>query len=310
MRKQFARGFPDREVRLVEPFGRAGGLDILARPIAAELSALWEQQVTVVNHPGGGSTAAPAMVARAPADGYTLLVNTSAHAYSATPVKDLPYDPLADFVPIAPLTNQAYVLVTPKTAGIATLSELISAAKERPDQLRFASSGVGTGTHLCVQAMNIEAEILAVHVPPSSTDAIADTIAKTVAGNADYAIFPIPSAAAYLEANQLVALAVSTAHRSALLPDTPTIDEAGLPGFDFPIWYGVWAPIGTPPSIVEKLARDISLTLAAPFMRSWMAEHGAEPITMEHRDFVRFVLDESKRATTIIARAGTHPTAK
>src|SRR3977135_3502213 len=173
----------------------------------------------------------------APADGYTLLVNTSAHAYSATLVKDLPYDPLADFVPIAPLTNQAYVLVAPKTAGIATLSELISAAKERPDQLRFASSGVGTGTHLCVLAMNIEAGIVAVHIPPSSTDAIADTIAKTVAGNADYAIFPIPPAAAYLEANQLVALAVSSAHRSALLPDTPTIDEAGLPGFAFPIWY-------------------------------------------------------------------------
>jgi len=307
--QQSARGFPDREVRLVEPFGLGGGLDILARPIAAELSALWEQQVTVVNHPGGGSTAAPTVVARAPADGYTLLVNTSAHAYSAALVKDLPYDPLADFVPIAPLTNQAYVLVTPKTAGIATLAELISAAKERPDQLRFASSGVGTGTHLCVQAMNTEAGIRAVHVPPSSTDAIADTIAKTAAGNADYAIFPIPPAAPYFEDNQLVALAVSTSRRSALLPGTPTIAQAGLAGFDFPIWYGVWAPIGTPPSIIAKLARDISVVLAAPSMRSWMAEHGAEPITMEHRDFVRFVLDESNRATTIMARAGTNPAA-
>ncbi len=289
MRTQFAGGFPDREVRLVEPFGRGGGLDVLARAIAAELSALWEQRVTVVNQPGAGSTAAPTEVARAPADGYTLLVNTSAHAYSATLAKHLPYDPLADFVPIAPLTNQAYVLVAPKTAGIATLSELISAAREKPDQLRFTSSGAGTGTHLCVQAMNSEAGIVAVHVPPSSTDAIADTIAKTVAGNADYAIFPIPPAAPYFEDNQLVALAVSTARRSALLPDTPTIAEAGLPGFDFPIWYGVWAPIGTPPSVVE---------------------HGAEPITMEHRDFARFVLEESKRAATIIAKAGTNPAAK
>src|SRR3977135_2599418 len=207
MRKQSAHCFPDREVRLIEPFGLGGGLDILARPIAAELSALWRQPVTVVNHPGAGSTAAPTVVARAPADGYTLLVNTSAHAYSATLVKDLPYDPLADFVPIAPLTNQAYVLVAPMTAGIATLSELISAAKQRPGQLRFTSSGVGTGTHLCALAMNIEAGILAVHVPPSSTDAIADTIAKTVAGNADYAIFPIPTAAPYFEDNQVVDIA-------------------------------------------------------------------------------------------------------
>jgi tripartite-type tricarboxylate transporter receptor subunit TctC len=154
--------------------------------------------------------------------------------------------------------------------------------------------------------MNNEAGILAVHVPPGSTDAIAETIAKTVAGNADYAVFPIPTAAPYFEDNQLVALAVSTARRSALLPDTATIAEAGLPGFDFPIWYGVWAPSGTPPSVVEKLARDISLAVAAPSMRSWLAEHGAEPITMEHRDFARFVLDESKRAATIIARAGTN----
>ena len=145
---------------------------------------MWEQQVTVVNHPGAGSTAAPSVVARAPAEGYTLLVNTSAHAYSATLVKDLPYDPLADFVPIAPLTNQAYVLVTHKTAGIATLSELISLAKEKPGQLSFASAGVGTGTHLCAQAMNIEAGILAVHVPASSTDAIGDTIAKTAIASA------------------------------------------------------------------------------------------------------------------------------
>lgn len=310
MPKQYPPAFPDREVRLVEPFGRGGGLDVVARSIAVELSGLWEQQVTVVNHPGEGSTAAPAVVARAPADGYILLVNTSAHAYSATLVRDLPYDPLADFVPIAPLTNQAYVLVAPKTAGIATLSELISAAKERPDRLRFASSGVGTGTHLCAEAMNIEAGILAIHVPASSADAIADTIAKTVAGTADYAIFPIPPAAPYFEDNQLVALAVSTARRSALLPDTPTIAEAGLPGFDFPIWYGVWAPRGTPLSVVEKLARDISRALAAPSMRSWLAEHGAEPITMDHRDFARFVLDESQRAAMIIARAGTHTAPK
>jgi tripartite-type tricarboxylate transporter receptor subunit TctC len=307
VRKRIAQGFPDHEVRLVEPFGLGGGPDILARRIATGLAALWEQRVTVVNHSGDGSTAAPALVAKAPADGHTLLVNTSAHAYSATLARDLPYDPLADFVPIAPLTNQAYVLVAPATAGIATLSELISAARRRPGLLRFASSGVGTGTYLCVQAMNLEAGVLAVHLPPSSTDAITDTIAKTVAGNADYAVFPIPPAAPYFEDNRLVALAVSTARRSALLPDTPTIAEAGLPGFDFPIWYGVWAPSGTPPSVVEKIARDISRVFAAASMRSWLAEHGAEPITMEQPDFARFVLDESERAAAIIARVGTNP---
>jgi len=279
---------------------------VLARPIAAELSRLWAQPVTVVNHPGAGSTAAPAFVAGAAADGYTLLVNTSAHAYSASLVSDLPYDPLADFVPVAPLTSQAYVLVTAKRTGIATLSELISASRRWPGQLRFASAGIGTGTHICAQAMNIEAGIVAVHVPASATDSIVDTIARTVAGSADYAIFPIPPAAPFFENGQLVALAVTTAGRSALLPDTPSIAEAGLPGFDFPIWYGVWAPSATPPSVIHKLARDISLALAAPSVRSWLAEHGAVPLNLEQREFARFVSDESNRAAAIVAKAETH----
>src|SRR3979411_1856440 len=147
---QSSQDYPTKRVRVIEPFGAGGGPDLMARAVSPRLSELWGQPVTVENHPGAGRTAAPALVAKSPADGYTLLVNTSAQAYSAALLKNLPYDPLKDFIPVAPLTSQPYVLVAGKWSGIATLSELIVTAKAKPGQLRFGSSGLGTGTHLGV----------------------------------------------------------------------------------------------------------------------------------------------------------------
>ena len=136
---------------MIEPFGPGSGPEVVATAVGLKLAELWGQPVTVENHPGGGSTAAPAMVATAPADGYTLLVHTNAHAYSAALVTDLPDDPLTDFVPVAALTSQSYVLVAGETTGLATVGALIAAAKARPGQLRFGSTGVGTGTHLGIE---------------------------------------------------------------------------------------------------------------------------------------------------------------
>ena len=202
--------------------------------------------MTVENIPGAGATAGPAQVAKSPADGYTLLINTSAQAYSAALLKNLPYDPLKDFIPIAPLTSQPYVLVAGKPAGVTTVGELIAAAKAKPGELKFGSTGVGTGTHLGVEKFNLAAGIKAVHVPPRPTDAIADVIANTIAGRTTYMMAPISLALSPIRDGKLVALGVSTARRSTLLPEVPTIAEAGVAGFDFPIWYGIWAPAGTP----------------------------------------------------------------
>src|SRR5580693_613351 len=162
---QTSQDYPLKPVRMIEPFGAGGGPDLLARALSPQLSKLWGQPVTVENLPGAGSTAAPALVAKSPADGYTLLVNTSAHAYSAALLKKLPYDPLKDFIPVAPLTSQPYVLVASKLAGIATLSELIAAARAKPGELKFGSTGVGTGTHLGLEKFNLEAGIKGLHVP-------------------------------------------------------------------------------------------------------------------------------------------------
>jgi len=181
-----AQDYPTRPVRIIEPFGAGGGPDLVARAISPKLSELWGQPVTVENHPGKGSTEAPALVAKSPPDGYTLLVSTSAQAYSAALVKTLPYDPLKDFIPVAPLTNQPYVLVAGKSSGITSVGELIVAAKAKPGELKFGSTGVGTGTHLGLVKFNLQAGIEAVHMPPRPGDAITDVIANAVAGRTTY----------------------------------------------------------------------------------------------------------------------------
>jgi tripartite-type tricarboxylate transporter receptor subunit TctC len=181
-----------------------------------------------------------------------LLLNTSAQAYSAALVKELPYDPLKDFIPVAPLTSQPYVLVAGEIAGITTVSELVAKAKAKPGELKFGSTGTGTGTHLGIEKFNLEAGIKAMHVPGG---AIADVIANTVAGRTTYMMAPIALALADIRAGKLRALGVSTKKRSSLLPEVPSISESGVAGFNWPIWYGVWVRAGTPASVVDKLAR-------------------------------------------------------
>ena len=304
---QSSQDYPTKPVRMIEPFGAGGGPDVISRAVSPKLSALWGQPVTVENHPGAGSTAAPALVAKSPPDGYTLLVNTSAHAYSAAVLKNLPYNPLKDFIPVAPLTSQPYVLVASKSSGITTVGELISAAKAKPGKLKFGSAGTGTGTHLGLEKFNLEAGIKAAHVPGRPGDAIADVIANTVAGHTTYMMAPIQLALADIRAGNLRALGVTTKKRSSLLPEVPTIAEAGVPGFDYPIWYGVWVPAGTPAGVVDKLAKDIACVLAAPDLRDQLAKHGADPMGMTQPEFARFVLSESESAERIVEAAGIKP---
>jgi tripartite-type tricarboxylate transporter receptor subunit TctC len=297
-------GFPAGSVRLVEPFGAGGGPDLLARKLGARLSAIWGRPVVVENVPGDGSTAAPALVAESPADGHTVLINTSAHAYIGAVSHDLPYHPLEDFSPVAPLTEQAYVFVTGRDSGIGTLHDLVAAAAARPAELTFGSTGAGTGSHLGAALLNLEAGVKAVHVPPAPGDSIVEVVAKVARGVTDYLLSPIAIAKPYLEAGTLVALGVSTARRSPWLPDVPTVAEKGIDGFDFPIWYGAWVRAGTSADIVRALGNDLSDAMASPELQGWCTHHGAEPMRIATAEFARFVTDEARRAAAIIQRAG------
>jgi len=302
-----SQDYPTKPVHLIEPFGAGGGPDLVGRALAQKLTELWGQPVTVENVPGAGATAGPAQVAKSPADGYTLLINTNAQAYSAALLKNLPYDPLKDFIPVALLTSQPYVLVAGKLAGITTVGELLAAARAKPGRLKFGSSGLGTGSHLGVEKFNLAAGIRAVHVPARPGDAIANTIANTIAGRTDYLLAPIQLALVDIRAGRLRPLGVSTKKRSPLLPEVPTIAEAGVVGFDYPIWYWLWTPAGTPAGVVDKLAKDVERAMSAPDLRDWLAKHGADPMSMTQPEFARFVLSESESAARIIEAAGIKP---
>ncbi len=297
--------YPLGSVRLIDPFGAGGGPDLIARAVARCLSELWGQAVAVENHPGIGSTAGPALVAKSPADGSTLLVSTSAHAYSSVFRASLPYDPLQDFIPVAPISSQPYVLVAGNRVEVRTFAELVAAAKTRAAAMKFGSSGFGTATHVGVVKLNREAQIEAMHEPARGAEAISDTVGHVVAGETDYALSPISIAAPHLRKRELVALGVSTARRSRLLPDVPTLAEAGASGFDFPVWYGIWAPARTPADVVDKLSSSIASVLAEPSLRDRLAEHDAEPMAMARTDFDRFVQSESEAAWRILAAEGS-----
>lgn len=196
------------------------------------------------------------------------------------------------------------MLVAGKSAGVTTVGELIAAAKAKPGELKFGSAGIGTGTHVGVEKFNQAAGIKALHVPALPTDSNADTIANAIAGRTTYYMAPISLALPAIRDGKLVALGVSTARRSTLLPEVPTIAEAGVAGFDFPIWYGIWAPAGTPAGVVDKLAKDIARALAGPDLRDWIAKHGGEPMSMTQPEFARFVQSESESAARLIKAAG------
>jgi len=288
-------------MRLIEPFGPGGGPDIVARALARPLSERLGRRVDVVNHPGGGSTAAPALVLDAPTDGNTLLINTSAHAYSSVAARHVSYDPLNDFVAVAPLTTQAYVVVAGRRAGLATLAELVAAARAAPGSLRFASAGVGTGTHVGTEELNRVTGIDAGHAPADPGDAITDVVAKAIGGAVDYAMLPISIAGGPLARGDLVALGVTTAQRSPVLPDVPTLSEAGAADYDFPIWYGAWAAANTPRTILEELTSGIAAAMADRSVRDILGAHGMQPLPMTREHFSRFVDDEARRAARIIS---------
>lgn len=296
----YAQDFPARPVQVVEPFGAGAGVDVMARIVAQKLSELWGQAVAVENRPGEGGTLAPALVAKSPADGYTLLMNSSAQASSAAMSLKLPYDPVNDFIPIAAITRQPYVLITGQPTDVKSVRELVAAAQAKPGEFKFGSAGAGTGTHLAAEKFNADAGIKAVHTPMKP----AEVMAETIAGRITYWLAPIALALPNVRDGKVVGLGMSTATRSSIFPDLPTISEAGIPGYDYAIWYGLWAPAGTPTAILDKVAMDVARVLAMPDVRDRLGKHGAEPMSMTRPEFARFVSAEIEGAAKLIKSAG------
>jgi tripartite-type tricarboxylate transporter receptor subunit TctC len=295
------QGYPNRPVHVVVPFTAGSATDILARTFGQKLSEIWSQPVIVENRPGAGGTIGAAVVAKAPPDGYTLLVHSAAQAYNPSIYPSLPYDTAKDFVAIAPLAGQPNVLVVAPSAGIQTVAELIAQARQKPGQLNFASAGTGSGTHINGEKFKLAAGIDVVHIPYKGTP---EALTDTMAGRVTYFFAPISAALPLVRDGKLRALAVSTAKRSSVLPNVPTIAESGLPGFDYSLWVGVFAPAGTPPAVVERIARDLRATAQAAEVKERLAALGAEPMPMTPSEFEQFVAVEIVDSAKVIKAAG------
>ena len=299
----FAQDYPSKPVRVVVPFPAGSGVDIVARMVSQKLNEFWGQSVSVENHVGAGGTVGAGVVAKSAPDGHTLLVNSTAHVNTAL-YTNLPYDPLKDFDAVSALVAQPYVLVAGPSARISTVAELIATAKANPGQLKFGSAGTGSGTHMAAEKFKLGAGIDVAHVPNKGAP---EANADAAAGRIAFWFPPIALALSQVREGKLVALGVSSSRRPGLLPDVPTISEAGVRGFEDTIWYGVWAPAATPSAIADKIFKDTARALAMPDVRDRLAKMGAEPMSMTATEFTRFVQNEVESAGRIIKAANIKP---
>jgi tripartite-type tricarboxylate transporter receptor subunit TctC len=300
-----AQSYPARPVHVIVPFSPGSGIDAIgARPVMQKLAEMWGQPVIVENRTGAGGTIGTALVAKAPADGYTLLVNSAAHVTNPLLYANPPYDAAKDFVVVAPLVRLPNVLVVAPSMGIKSVAELIAAAKAKPGQLNFASSGTGTGTHFTAEKFKLMAGIDVEHIPyKGGPEAMTDVMT----GRVTYWLPSIGTALPFIQGGKLLALGVTSRRRSAALPNVPTLAESGLAGFDDALWMGVWAPAGTPAPIVDKLAQDIARAFAMPDLRERLASNVAEPMEITPAEFARFIRSETEAAARVIKAAGIKP---
>jgi len=288
-------------VRIVVPFTAGSATDILARTVGQKLSEAWGQPVVVDNRPGAGGTIGAAIVAKSPGDGYTLLVHSAAHAYNPAIYANLSYDTVRDFVEVVPLAGQPNVLVVAPSTGMKSVADLIATAKQKPGALNFASAGNGSGTHINGEKFRIAAGIDVLHIPYKGTP---EALADTMAGRVTYFFSPISAALPQVREGKLVALGVSTAKRSNVLPSVPTIAESGLPGFDYNLWVGMFAPAGTPADLVERINRDVLRVLQTPEAKERLTALGAEAMPMTPAEFRKFVQDEIADSGKVVKAAG------
>lgn len=293
--------YPSRPLRIVVGFSPGGGPDVTARHIAQKLGEAFAQPVIVENRPGAGGTVAAAMVARAPPDGYTLLSVSSAHAAAAAIYASLPYDTVKDFAGITQSATSKYVLIVPPSLGARSIAELIARAKGQPGKLNFSSAGVGSGTHFAAEIFKSMAGVDVVHVP---TKGIPEALGELVAGRVQFFMAPIANAVGPVRAQQVVGLGVSSLKRDPLLPDLPTLDEAGVPGYDSVLWFGILAPAATPAPVKAKLSGAIGQVLRDAETRARWAPIGIEPQPTTPEGFDRIVRDDVALFTRIARSAG------
>jgi tripartite-type tricarboxylate transporter receptor subunit TctC len=297
-----AQNYPVKTVRLIAPFAPGGATDVLARLTAQKLGERWGQSVIVDNRAGaGGNIGAEAAVRSAP-DGYTLLVAGAPHAINMTLYRNLTYDLARDLVAINRIAGYPSAIVVHPSVPAKSVKDLVALAKARPGDLNFGSPGPGSPNRLAVELFMIMANVKMTHIPYKGGSG--QMVTDLVAGHVQLASIGLPPSMEYVKAGRLRAIAVTSTKRSPLLPDVPTVSEAGLPGFDVTSWYGVFAPAALPGNIVARVNGDVSAILQAPDLRERLQRMDAEPSPLSPEDFARFVREEIAKWAKVVKASG------
>lgn len=287
--KGLAQDYPSRVIKLIVPISTGSTTDVVARIVAEGMRTALGQSVIVENRPGAGGTVGSAMVAKAPADGYTLLVVSSAHTSNPVLYSKLPYDGINDFKGITMLAAMPQILVTSPSKNIKSVAELIERAKAKPGSLTYGSGGVGSAVHMNAEQFRAMAKFEALHVPYRGTP---EVVTDLISGAIDFSFIPAGNVLGAIREGRLVALATGTEQRSRLLPDVPTTVEAGVPGSAYGPWIGMFAPAGTPAAVLERLNREAVKVLRTAETQQKLAGFGAEAAPMSHDAFDALVAKE------------------
>ena len=297
-----AQAFPSKPIRLIVPFPPGGGTDIIARETSQKVAAATGWTFVIENKPGAGGNMGVDAVAKAPADGYTIVLGqTSNLAINPSLYAKMPYDPQKDLVPIVLVANAPLVMVTSATSQYKTLAEAVNAAKARPGAINFASPGNGTVAHLASELFQKAAGIKTQHVPYKGA---AMALTDVISGNVDLYMSSVPTLLGQIKQGKLRALAVTSTKRVDDLPNVPTISESGYKGFDASTWFGMLAPAGTPKDVVARLNAEFNKALQQPELRKKLGDEGADPAGGTPEQFATLIKDEALRWGKVVKESG------
>ena len=293
--------FPAKPIRIVVPFTPGSATDIIARVVGPRMAEHWSVPVVMENRPSAGGIVACTTVAEATPDGHTLMVTGSNFAGSAALYSKLPYDAVRDFSGVSQFASTPLVLVVSSSLGVKSVKELIALAHEKPDQLNFGSTGLGSGTHYGAALFNLKAGIKSVHIPYRGSP---ESLTDLMAGRVQYITSPVLAAVPLVKSGRVLALGVTTPYRAKALPDVPTIAEAGLPEFVYEGWYGMLAPGKTPRKIVNQLAAEVVRIIAMPDIQEQISNRGAIAKSSGPEAFDKLVHDEINTRRKVWKAAG------
>ncbi|MGH8640189.1 MAG: Bug family tripartite tricarboxylate transporter substrate binding protein [Burkholderiales bacterium] len=299
-----AQTYPARPVRVIVPYAAGGNTDIVMRAIAAKASDAFGQQIVVDNRPGGGTNIGSELVAKAPGDGYLLLMAGAANAINMSLFANPPYDTLRDFVPVILCTRGANLLSIHPSLPAKDLKQLIAVAKSRPGALNFASAGIGSSNQMAGELLKVMAGINIVHVPYKGN---APALTDVVAGHVEMIFSGVTAPLPHLRSGRLRAIAIGSLKRFPAVPEVPTFDESGLKGYEAITWFGLVAPVKTPKEIVARWNTEVGKVIASPDIRERFTSDGQEPVGGSPEEFARFIRNEIDKYAKVVKAAGLKP---